>query len=373
MKKCNLTFFSFKFLKSDIQLNQQNEETFTGKIKMYSTNIKVARMAIGLSLQELSERLTEAGHPTTKVTLSNYENGKYVPSEELLRIIARELRTTTAYFNTDIKWNSQLRFFHKSEMIDRTQQNLEAFISIELARFKYIDDLLGIKSVWKRQPKKLYSLDRPDTIENLAYQFRTDHGAGRHAIPSVCSMLESQGWHIFSIPDYCKQDKSISGYDETTGVPFILYKPDEYQDEMRLSLLKSVGYSLIEGETEEETEELVTHFARAVLLPENIVRYSFGDRRKVLTERELATAKRMYGIGKKYIVKRMNELGIIDDSLYSEYMAYISQRFDLVRSSGLTDDSRFYDVPTTYEMRVARANAEGLTSITSIRSTYGVK
>ena len=338
---------------------------------MLGANIKMARLAIGLSLQELSEKLTSAGHPTTKVTLSNYENGKYVPSEDLLKVIARELRTSTLYFKTEIQWNSRLRFFHKSEMIDRTQQNLEAFISIELARFKYIDDLLGIKSVWKRQPKQLYSLDNPDAIENLAYQFRTEHGAGRHAITSVCDLLERQGWHIFCIPDYCRQDQSISGYDETTGVPFILYKPDEYQDEMRLSLLRSVGYSLIEGETPEETDELVARFARAVLLPENLVRYTFGDSRKVLTERELSTAKRMYGIGKKYLMRRMNELSIIDDNLYSEYMAYIFQRFDLVRSSGLTDDSRFYDVPTTYEMRVARANAEGLTSITSIRNFFG--
>ena len=122
-----------------------------------------------------------------------------------------------------------------------------------------------------------------------------------------------------------------------------------------------------------DTDALVDHFARTVLLPENLVRYTFGDKRNVLTERELATAKRMYGIGKKYLMKRMNELGIINDDLFAEYMAYISQRFDLVRSSGLTDDSRFYDVPTTYEMRVARANAEGLTSITSTRSIYSGK
>lgn len=340
---------------------------------MLGANIKTARLAIGLSLQELSEKLSEAGHQTTKVTLSNYENGKYVPGEELLKVIARELRTSVEYFRTEIEWNSQLRFFHKSQMIDRTQQYLEAFISMELARFKYIDDILGIKCNWKKPQKKLYLREDPNAIENLAYQFRTERGAGSHAIPSVCDLLERQGCHIFSVPDYCKQDKSISGYDETTGVPFILYKPDEYQDEMRLSLLRSVGYSMIEGETEEDTDALVDHFARAVLLPENLVRYTFGDKRNVLTERELATAKRMYGIGKKYLMKRMNELGIINDDLFAEYMAYISQRFDLVRSSGLTDDSRFYDVPTTYEMRVARANAEGLTSITSTRSIYSGK
>ena len=338
---------------------------------MTGNNIKIARMANGISLQELSEKLTESGYPTTKATLSNYENGKYVPGKEALRIIARELNTTVGFFESDIVFNDDLRFFIKSDMVDRTQQNLEAFIGMELSRFQYIDGLLGIKTEWRYTKKKLYKIEDKQEIEGLAYQFRSDHSAGGHAIASVCDILERKGWHIFSVPDYCKNDRSISGYDAVSGIPFILYKPDEYQDEMRLSLLKSVGYSLIEGETREETDEMVAHFARAVLFPENLVRYTFGSKRTTITERELTTAKRMYGIGKKYLMRRMHELSIIDDNLYSEYMAYITQRFDLVRSSGLTDDSRFYDVPTTYEMRVARANAEGLTSITSIRNFFG--
>ena len=60
---------------------------------MIGDNIRIARMAHGLSLQDLSERLTESGFPTTKATLSNYETGKYSPNEDVLKAIAGQLYT----------------------------------------------------------------------------------------------------------------------------------------------------------------------------------------------------------------------------------------------------------------------------------------
>ena len=343
------------------------------EVVMLSTNIKIARMAVGLSLQELSDRLKENGYPTTKATLSNYENGIYVPSNDILKEISKELNTSMEFLLDNTITECDLRFFQKADMIDRVQQSLEAFITKELSRFIHIDNILGYKAEWTYTKKTLYRTDDTAAIENLAYRVRTEHGAGSHTIASVCDMLERKGWHIFALPDYCRNNRTISGYDCISGTPFILYKPDEYQDEMRLSLLRSVGYSLIEGETREDTDALVAHFARAVLIPENLVRYTFGNNRNTITETELATAKKMYGIGKKYLMRRMWELEIISDDLFSDYMTYISQRYDLVRSSGLTDDSRFYDVPTSYEMRVARAHAEGLTTITSAKSSYSDK
>lgn len=340
---------------------------------MVGANIKIARLARGLSLQELTQLLSDSGHPTTKATLSNYENGKYIPTQEFLSVLALHLNTSVDFFHKEADFTTDLRFFQKSEMVDRKQQYLEAFISVELERFRYIDNILGIKADWTPQKKKLYTIDSAEAIENLAYQFRTENSAGSHAIASVCDILERNGWHIFSVPAFCTEERSIAGYDAISGIPFILYKPEGYQDEMRLSLLRSVGYSMIEGLTKKETDLLVDRFARAVLFPENLVRYTFGNRRTTLTELELSTTKRMYGLGKKYLVERMYELGVIDIDLYNEYNSYISQSYDMVRSSGLQDDSNFFDMPTTYEMRVARAYSEGIINFKSTRNSHSGK
>ena len=328
-------------------------------------------MARGLSLQDLSEILTENGYNITKATLSNYENGKYSPTPDMLTVLAQELNISPEFLERNNNLLYDLKFFNLPQMVDRKLQNLDAFISVELNRFQYIDNILGIKTTWAPTEKKHY---KDSEIESLADRFRVEYKAGGSSIASVCALLESKGWHIFSLPDYCSYDNmSISGYDSISGIPFILYKPDGYQDEMRLALLKSVGYSLIEGENAEETEKLVNRFACAVLLPAENAREFYGSKRTSITELELSTGKRLYGIGKKYIVRRLNELSIIPDSIKREFDMHVTQKHDLVRSSGLMDSSNFFDVPTTYEMRVARANAEGLTNLTSTKLIFNGK
>ena len=332
---------------------------------MIGENIKRARLSQGLSLQELSERMTDAGFPTTKATLSNYENGKYIPTAEALDCISRETFTPSDYLRREKTYAFSLQFFHKPELIDRKTQFLEAYVETGLERFLYVDELLGISANWKKRPRQKLTVANRAEIERLSESFREEYGAGSDSIASVCALLEKKGWHIFSNPDFCQTDSNISGYDSNSGVPFILYKYEGYLDEMRLSLLKSVGYSLIEGPTQQETDLLVEHFARAVLLPADLCRFTFGEKRTTMTKQELTTGKKLFGLGRVSIIKRLYELDIIDDRIYSEYMAFVLDRYNMTRFNGLADESMFFEVPTSYEMRVARLNAEGIASISS--------
>ena len=328
-------------------------------------------MAKGMSLADLSESLKNERYDITKATLSNYENGKYLPGEDLKKALAQILNVSMDFIERNNNLLYDLSFFNLPKMVDRKQQNLEAFISVELNRLQYIDNILSIKTNWRVPEKKQYLIEKGDEIEELADRFREEYRAGSSAISSVCAVLEDRGWHIFSLPDYCSYDNlNISGYDKISGIPFILYKPDGYQDEMRLALLKSVGFSLIDGKNEKETNLLIDRFARAVLLSRENAEHFFGKKRTTLTELELSTGKKLFGIGKKYIIKRLDELSIIPNSLKREFELHVNQKHDLVRSSGLMDACTFFDVPTTYEMRVARANAEGLTNLTSTKLIF---
>lgn len=337
---------------------------------MISTNIKYARMANGMSLQELSEKISFLGFPTTKATLSNYENGKYIPSDDFLKILSQVLNTSKKFFLNENNLDYDLSFFTVPSMVDRKRQYLEAFISVELNRFGYIDKLLGISSEWKKPVPRHLKNPSWEEMEEIALQFRKDYGAGDYVLASVCGILERKGWHIFSLPDFCTKAMNISGYEYRTETPFILYQPDGYQDEMRIHLLKNVGYAYLEGDTPEETEKLAIRFAYAVLLPAKLAEYTYGKKRHALTDYELSIGKRLYGIGKRYIVSRLWELHIIPDSIYNEFNIFINQKHDLKRSSGLSDDPNFFDMPTTYEMRLARAQAEGLTSIQGSKSIF---
>ena len=59
-------------------------------------------------------------------------------------------------------------------------------------------------------------------------------------------------------------------------------------------------------------------------------------------------------------MKRLRELGIVSNTVYSDYINYLSQRRYLTGIGGLIDNSTFFDIPTSYEMRVARAKSEGI-------------
>ena len=335
---------------------------------MIGDNIRIARLAHGLSLQDLSERLTASGYPTTKATLSNYETGKYSPNEDVLKAIAGQLFTPLEFFKRDPIIKSNIQFFREPFITDRKRPYLEAYISAELDRFKYWESLLDMDVSWRPGAPRHYS---PDDIETLAEEFREKYGAGTNAIASVCALLENQGWHLFALPDFSEASMNITGYDKATGMPFILYRTFGHQDDMRLALLRSVGLSLIKGQNQKETDALTARFARAVLLPQKQCISTFGKKRTRIARSELATGKRLFGLGKGSIMRRMLELGIIEESLYKEFNAYVFEHFDSTRANGILDESTFYEVPTTWEMRAVRAETEGLVSSVSMKQYFG--
>ena len=338
---------------------------------MIGENIRIARLAHGLSLQELSERLSESGFPTTKATLSNYETDKYTPGEETLKAIARQLFTPTEFFRRDSIVKANICFFSEPNIPARKRQYMDAYISTEIERSMYWESLLGMSVKWKAEEPKLYSTDDNEGIEALAKEFREEYGAGKGPIASVCNLLENRGWHLFALPNYSEVTTNYSGYDRTNGIPFILYRTFGHQDEMRMALLQSVGLSFVRGRNQKETDSLAAHFARAVLLPQDQCRYLFGQKRTKIARSELATCKRLFGLGKGPIMRRMLELGIIEEPLYNEFNNYVFEHFDSTRANGILDESSFYEVPTTWEMHAVRAEAEGLTKGTSMKQYFG--
>ena len=49
------------------------------------------------------------------------------------------------------------------------------------------------------------------------------------------------------------------------------------------------------------------------------------------------------------------------------------EHFDLTRANGILDESTFYEVPTTWEMRAVRAEAEGLVKSVSMKQYFGTQ
>ena len=63
---------------------------------MIGARIKQARLASGLTLEVLADRVTANGQPITKAALSKYELEKSIPKPSLLLAIAYILRVRFA-------------------------------------------------------------------------------------------------------------------------------------------------------------------------------------------------------------------------------------------------------------------------------------
>lgn len=322
-------------------------------------NLRLIRLANGLSLSEMAALLTGNGYPITKATLSNYETGKFVPDSDFYSAVASQLHVSEEFFREDVEYSTDIVFLSGLELSDRRMQELEAFVSIEVGRSHLVDSLLGITNRWRFSEPILIRDSEKDSIEDFVEDLRSSLELGQQPISSVCGFLERNGWYLFSVPKIFT-DHNLSGYIRDLEVPFILFEPEVFQDELRISLLRSYGRSIIRGESEESTEYLIDRFARAMLAPGKLLRYEYGEKRTSISEAELSLGKQSFGLGKRYIMARLSELGIVSESSYTEYLNYLAQRRYLVGIGGLMDNSTFFDVPTSFDMRLARARAEGI-------------
>ena len=110
---------------------------------MIGVRIRQSRLASGLTLDELSEKMAAAGHPITKAALSKYELGKSVPSPAFLVILGRVLGVRPSYFQEvnpiQVDW---IAFRKKSKMPLKKQEQVQAFAAQVIERQLWLQGVL---------------------------------------------------------------------------------------------------------------------------------------------------------------------------------------------------------------------------------------
>lgn len=73
--------------------------------------VRQARLAQGLSQEDLAAQLIEQGYSITKGAISQYERNQRVPTGRIIMALARNLQVSNEYFFADphvsITWASQ--------------------------------------------------------------------------------------------------------------------------------------------------------------------------------------------------------------------------------------------------------------------------
>lgn len=326
---------------------------------MISNRIKLLRQANQLSLQQLADNLSRDFQQITRAALSNYETGKTVPSPAMLEALSKELGVATGYFYQPDWEDFSLELFSSPDFASLRIQELYSYIQLELERHLNLDTLLGIRRPDQLPVRWQPATGNSDEIEVMAEDIRTGWGLGNHPISSVCHLLESQGIYLFSLP-LRFGIKMLSGYELSSQCPFIFYTPNAFIDDFRYDLLKEAGHFFIQSSQEDEDTDL-QHFARVILAPREAICQDFGKSRSSISFEELSVAKEKYGISRKNLLYRLNEIHVIDDAFYAEYhYQFLRQHGFFWRNSLISNLPYFNEKPLLYSMKYNRALSEGL-------------
>jgi len=328
---------------------------------MIGNRLKLLRQANCLSLQELSDLLVGSGLEIKRAALSHYELGITQPTASALEILARKLGTTPDFFYMDDWTDLHFHVYHTLDISPKLETALYSFLQIELEKLLYIEQLLDVNCQIPTIEPMLLSRSQEEETETLARHFRELYGLGDAPISGVCSMLETNGWHIIELPEIFKTD-CIAGQETSKNASFILHEPLYVIDDFRTSLLKGVGYSCLKGEDESHTQILTDRFARAVLFPRESVYREFGTTREDISLEELSFMKQKYGVSKRNIMARLEELHVITKPYYDSFE-------DLMRLHGyprrkriMSETLMFYENSTLPAMRILEAYSRKLIS-----------
>lgn len=326
---------------------------------MVGNRLKLIRQANALSLQELSELLVGSELPIKRAALSHYELGITTPSPAALEVLARKLGTTLDFFEKPDWTDVRFSLFFPLQIPSKYETALFSYLQIELEKMLYIENLLQIQDSFSLPEKITIPAGQDSLVEELAGRMRQAYGLGRMPVSSVCTMLESNGWHVIELPELFSS-LCISGYEHSRRLGYILHQPLYVIDDFRMSLLKAVGYACLEGETPQHTGLLTDRFARAMLFPEELIRTEFGPPRAEVSIAELTFMKQKYGISKRAIMCRLEELGLISRAYYDSFEDLMRLHGFPKRKKIMSETLMFYENSTLPAMRVLEAQARGL-------------
>lgn len=326
---------------------------------MLGARLRRTRLASGLTLDELADRLSQANHPITKAALSKYELEKSEPSQSLLLAIANALGVRIGYFfepaETKIEW---IAFRRLAKMPMKRQEQVKAYASRVVENQLRLQSLLFPEESFKF-PESQAARTFEDA-ERIASELREKWGLGDSAIDSLTGQVEDHGGVVVPFNDVSRDFDGLAGR-TNMGFPVAVVSQQVPDDRRRYNLAHELGHLLMRCEevTRKEEEKLANRFASALLVPASVAKYELGKKRKRIDFNELAILKIKYGLSMQGWVRRALDLNIIEPGQYKTLCITFSHNH-----WKKTEPAKFVgnETPSRLKQMTLRAIAEGLIS-----------
>jgi Zn-dependent peptidase ImmA (M78 family)/DNA-binding XRE family transcriptional regulator len=227
------------------------------------TRLKFARKKRGLTIKELSAHLE-----TTTKTVSEYENGRSIPTEMKIASISRILA-----FPRD--------FFYLDDILELSEQSV-SFRSLARASAKVKGTAICAGQIalelnrWLESRFELPKAELPNlnnyTPNGAAEAIRDMWALGEKPIKKLIYLLEAKGIRFFSLQENTLDLDAFSfWYNE---VPFIFLNTKKSVERTRFDIAHELGHLVLHKHGQpsgKEIEKEATAFASAFLMPEGSV------------------------------------------------------------------------------------------------------
>ena len=293
--------------------------------------LRVHRIAAGLSLRELSVRLTVSAQ-----ALSQYETGQTRPRIEVLQALARSLGTSVEQLDRapeSIRLGS-VRIWHPTQRNQKTLGRARGTLLALAERSLALEQMLGGAFPPPSLPlmTEVRLIRDPEDAEGLAQDVRRRWGLGTGPLPKLVSLFEARGVRVFDLLygedshgfNACSAFVSSSS-GSWTDFPVVLLNGTLWGEQKRFALCHELAHIILPSPvyfvlTESVRDRLADWFAGALLLPASSLREQLGRKRRTLSWYELGEIKRQFGISFQAITKRCLETEIIGREPYRDLM-----------------------------------------------------
>lgn len=293
---------------------------------MIGDRIRQARLAAGLTQDELVARLAEQGQRITKAGISKYELNKSMPKASFVLALARSLGVRSSYFLQEPTVSAEWLAFRKHARLPEKAQDQIRATALNIA-----EGQLWLRStLYPRERLQLPTLPirSLDEAEAAAEKLRARWGLGEAPIESVTQTTEDHGGVVIGWESNAGAFDGLAGW-LNKEAPVIVTNTAVAPDRRRFTLAHELAHLLMgkrPASDEDEAERLAHRFAGAFLVPAAVARRELGERRRHLSLDELALLKLKYGMSLQAWVHRAHDLGIIDRALYDALYEEIKRR-----------------------------------------------
>ena len=316
---------------------------------MLGERLRQARLAAGLSLEGLAERLDR---PLTKQALSKYERGLSQPPPSRIADIAAALNVKAssllAESDVEIEWIA----YRKLQRLSKSRQEQVAAVAKQR-----LEGEVRLRELFHLADR--HDLPDPVEVQNVqdceyaAAVLRMRWHLGDRPVDSLVEQIEEHGCAVVAWPEEWGFD-GLSGWANRT--PVLVLNEAAPADRQRFNAAHEIGHLVMKRTGDEKQDEAFAHrFAASFLVPAEAARRELGSRRRGLTIDELGLLKQRWGLSMQAWIRRAHDLEIIGDHLYRR----LNMRF---RQEGWHRDEpveyKRDESPTLLRRLVLRALAE---------------